>query len=217
MNDWQESISTFPLIFYLTGMEIFLRKFLSQFGEVTDDALETLLQYGEIRNYDRKTIVIHEGEIEDYLNIIYKGLVRKFFMSNEDEVITHLAAEGDLITASDSYLSRRPTHYFIETIEPTTFFSISVDQINRLYATDKKWEFMGRTILTHFLTSLERWEIDQIKLTTKERFIKYRESHEQLFNRVPQKYLASYLNIQPETFSRLKQSIKFPVRTLHET
>jgi CRP-like cAMP-binding protein len=192
-------------------MEFFLKTFLSQFGEVTDNALETLLESGEIRNYDKKTIVIHEGETEEYLNIIYKGLVRKFFMSNEDEVVTHLAAEGDLITAADSYLSGRPTQYYIETIEPTTFFSISRDAINRLYALDKKWEFMGRMILTHFLTTLERWEIDQIKLSTKERFLKYRESDEQLFERVPQKYLASYLNIQPETFSRLKQSLKYPV------
>ena len=70
---------------------------------------------------------------------------------------------------------------------------------------------MGRMILTHFLTTLERWEIDQIKLSTKERFLKYREVNEQLFERVPQKFLASYLNIQPETFSRLKQSLKYPV------
>ena len=172
-------------------MEFFLRKFLSQFGDVTDNALETLLQCGEIRNYDKKTIVIHEGETEEYLNIIYKGLVRKFFMSNEDEVVTHLAAEGDLITAADSYLSGKPTQYYIETIEPTTFFSISRDEINRLYALDKKWEYMGRMILTHFLTTLERWEIDQIKLSTKERFLKYREVNEQLFERVPQKFFGS--------------------------
>jgi signal-transduction protein with cAMP-binding, CBS, and nucleotidyltransferase domain len=192
-------------------MEFFLRKFLNQFGEVTDSALQTLLECGEIRNYDKKTIVIHEGETEEYLNIIYKGLVRKFFMSNEEEVVTHLAAEGDLITASDSYLSGRPTQYYVETIEPTTFFSISHDQINRLYSLDKKWEFMGRMILTHFLTTLERWEIDQIKLSTKERFLKYKETNQELFDRVPQKFLASYLNIQPETFSRLKQSVKYPV------
>ena len=191
-------------------MEMFLRQFLNQFGEVSDASVETLMQCGEIRNYDKKTIVIHEGETEIYLNFIYKGLVRKFFMSNEDEVVTHLAAEGDMITASDSYLSGKPTHYYIETIEPTTFFSISNEQIDRLYAVDKKWEFMGRMILTHFLITLERWEIDLIKLSTRERFLKYKKNNESLFDRVPQKYLASYLNIQPETFSRLKQSVKYP-------
>jgi len=189
-------------------MVVFLRKFLSQFGDVSEAEVEMLVQCGEIRNYDRKTIVIHEGETEDYLNLVYKGLARKFFMSNEEEVVTQLAAEGDLISASDSYLSGKPTHYFIETIEPTTFFSISIDNINRLYALDKKWQYFGRMILTQLLSDLERWEIDRIKLSTKERFIKFSETNEQLFHRVPQKFLASYLNIQPETFSRLKQSLK---------
>lgn len=176
----------------------------------TDADLETIYELGEIRNYDRKTIVIHEGETEEYLNLIYKGLARKFFVSNEDEVVTQIACEGHLITASDSYLSGRPTQYYIETMEPTTFFSLSIQRINQLYELDRKWQHLARMILTQLLSNLERWEIDRIKLTTRERFIQFQQENEHLFTRVPQKYLASYLNIQPETFSRLKQSFNHP-------
>jgi hypothetical protein len=46
--------------------------------------------------------------------------------------------------------------------------------------------------------------MDNIRYTTKERFISFMQQNPDLVLRVPQKYLASYLEIQPETFSRLK-------------
>lgn len=188
-------------------MNRLVKQFLTQYLDVTDGEVEDVLQLGEIRNFDRRTIVIHEGEVEEYFNFVYRGLVRKFFVSNEEEVVTQIACEGEIISAADSFLSGRPTHYFIETIEPTTFFSISKEKIEELYKRDKKWQLLGRQILTQILSDIERWEIDRVKLSTKERFLVFRQKYQHLFYRVPQKYLASYLNIQPETFSRLKQSL----------
>ena len=46
--------------------------------------------------------------------------------------------------------------------------------------------------------------MDNIRFSTRERFVKFMNENTDLIQRVPQKYLASYLNIKPETFSRLK-------------
>jgi hypothetical protein len=47
-----------------------------------------------------------------------------------------------------------------------------------------------------------------MRLETRERFIRFVEKNPGLMQRVPQKYLASYLNMKPETFSRLKHLLK---------
>jgi hypothetical protein len=49
---------------------------------------------------------------------------------------------------------------------------------------------------------------DQLQKSTRERFLEYMRTHPHMLQRVPQKYIASYLNIKPETFSRLKHLIK---------
>jgi len=67
---------------------------------------------------------------------------------------------------------------------------------------------MSRLIITELFLQKEYWELERIRYTTKERFVRFMAENPDLFQRVPQKYLASYLNIKPETFSRLKHLLR---------
>jgi hypothetical protein len=66
---------------------------------------------------------------------------------------------------------------------------------------------MGRLILIDWLLKKESWEQSRIQFGPRERFLQFVEAHPHLMERVPQKYLASYLNIKPETFSRYKHHL----------
>lgn len=167
--------------------------------------LEPLL---EVRHYDKKVKLIEIGEQENYLNFVVKGLAKKYFYKGKEEVITQIAKEGDLISSSVSFLSDTPSTYVVDTIEPTIFVSLSKQTIEELYTVDTKWQRAGRLIISDLLIQKENWELDRMKYTTKERFVRFVTSNGDLFQRVPQKYLASYLNIQPETFSRLKHFLR---------
>ena len=184
------------------------RKFIGNYAELSQQEFEQLESLVEIRNFDKKIKLIDIGEEELYLNYIVKGLARKYFQKGKEEIITQLAKEGDLISSSVSFLSGNPSTYVVETIEPTTFMSISREAINKLYSLHPKWQRAGRLIITDLLIQKEYWELDRIKFSTKERFVRFLTSNAELFQRVPQKYLASYLHIQPETFSRLKHFLR---------
>jgi CRP-like cAMP-binding protein len=184
------------------------KKYLSKYVEIPPEEFAMLESLLEIRNYDKKVKVIDLGEEEKYLNYIVRGLVRKFFYKGKEEMITQIAKEGDLISSSVSFLSGVPSTYVIETIEPTTFISLPKHVVEELYRVDVKWQRAGRLITTDLLLQKEYWELDRMKYTTKERFLRFLTSNGDLFQRVPQKYLASYLNIQPETFSRLKHFLR---------
>ncbi len=185
-----------------------LQDYLGRFVELTEDDLNELVALAEIRTYDKKVRLVDLGEREGYLNFIYRGLARKFFMKKDEEIITQLASEGELISSSISFFSGDESYYIVETIEPTTFISFSRASIETLYAKDRKWQRLGRLIITDLFLQKELWEQERILYTTQERFVRFLQNHSRLFQRVPQKYLASYLNIQPETFSRLKHVLK---------
>jgi len=185
-----------------------LKEYLGRYITLSEDDLEVIAAIAEIRTYDKKTRLISEGEEEGYLNFIIKGLARKYFYKGEEEIITQLAKEGEVISSSVSFLSAMPSQYVVETIEPTTFLSFKREKINELYSTDIKWERLGRLIITDLFLQKESWELERILYNTQERFIRFVNTNSALFQRVPQKYLASYLNIQPETFSRLKHLLR---------
>ena len=161
-----------------------------------------------VRNYDKKVSLITEGETENYLNFTVKGLVRKFFTRGDQEIITQIAKEGEFINSSVSFLTGKASEYSVETIEPSIFLSFSRDDIEKLYTANPRFQQLGRIIMTHLILQKEYWELDRIRYSTPERFKNFLISNADLFTRVPQKYLDSYLHIQPETFSRLKHTLK---------
>ena len=185
-----------------------LKKYLSKYVEMSPAELSVLEPLLEFRNYDKKVKLTDIGEQEIYVNFVVKGLARKYFYKGKEEIIVQIAKEGDLISSSVSFLSDSPSTYVIDTIEPTIFISLSKQSLDELHLSSPKWQRAGRLIMTDFLIEQENWELDRIKYTTKERFVRFVGANSELFQRVPQKYLASYLNIQPETFSRLKHFLR---------
>lgn len=185
-----------------------IKDYLSRFIDLSDEDFGVFTLMAEVRHYDKKVIVVNVGEEEQYLNFVARGLVRKYFLKGTEEIITQIAKEREIINSSVSFITGRPSDYIVETIEPTMFISIKKDNLEDLYKTEKKWQRLARLVITDLLLQKDLWELDRIRYSTKERFIRFVTTNPDLFQRVPQKYLASYLHIQPETFSRLKHLLK---------
>jgi CRP-like cAMP-binding protein len=179
-------------------------RYLVRFVDISNEEFALLSKFVEVRHLNKKVKLVNIGEKEKYINFVVKGLIRKFFYRQKEEVITQIAKEGELICSSVSFLSGLNSEYVVETIEPTTVLSISTENVETIYAMGYKMERMGRLIIIDWLLQKEYWENERIKQVPKERFINFITSNPDLLIRVPQKYLASYLNIKPETFSRYK-------------
>jgi len=189
-------------------MVAILQKYIDQFIDLPAEELEALINSIEVRSVDKKVRLTDVNETEKYLYFVIKGLARKFFFKGKEEIITQIAREGELISSSVSYFSGMPSGYVIETIEPTTFYSLHHDRAEQLYLRYPKLERLSRLVITELFLQKEKWELERIRFSTKERFLRFMTENPELFQRVPQKYLASYLNIKPETFSRLKHLLR---------
>jgi len=189
-------------------MVAILQKYIDQFIDLPVEELEALISSIEVRSVDKKVRLTDINETEKYLYFVIKGLARKFFYKGKEEIITQIAKEGELISSSVSYFSGTPSGYVIETVEPTTFYSLHHDRADQLYSRYPKLERLSRLIITELFLQKEVWELERIRYSTKERFLRFMNENPELFQRVPQKYLASYLNIKPETFSRLKHLLR---------
>lgn len=186
----------------------FLR-YLQKFIELSSDEFERYIKpFVVIRKFDKKSVVTKAGEVEDYFNFVLKGLVRKYYKKEKEEVSIQIATEGHIIHVQESFHSRTPSEYFVETIEPTVLASISYNDLETIYSSNSKMERLGRLVITNTMLLRDKWQIQLIKLTPRERFLQFVRRNPALLQRVPQKYLASYLNIQPETFSRFKHLLK---------
>jgi CRP-like cAMP-binding protein len=183
----------------------FLHKFVTLSEEEFD---EYIRPYAEVRQFKKKQLITRENEIENYFNFITKGLARKYYKKGRVDINTQISTEGHIIHAQESFHSRTPSEYAIEAIEPTAMVSITYDNLEKIYSSSHKMERLGRLVITFMMIVKDRWQINMVKLTPRERFLDFVHKNPVLLQRVPQKYLASYLNIQPETFIRFKHLLR---------
>ena len=182
--------------------------YFRHFIELSREEFDAISPYFEIRKFDKRTKVLKIGETDNYFNIIMKGIARKYLMVKKKEVTIQLSTEGHMIHSELSFNLQQPSDCIIETIEPVTFLSISYDNIQLIYQKFPKTEKLGRMIITEMFIKKDQRDFKQLNRTTRERFLEYMQNHPDILHRVPQKYLASYLNIKPETFSRLKHLLR---------
>jgi CRP-like cAMP-binding protein len=181
-----------------------LYQYLQSYAPLSKNEFRQMEPFIEIREYEKKVRVIQEGEVERYLNIIAWGLARKYLPVRNREITIQLASEGHMIHSELSFHYRVPSRAVVETIEPTVFFSISYDSLEQMYVQFPGMERLGRLMTEDLFIKKDNRYFDQLNKSTRERFLDYVNSHPQMMQRVPQKHLASFLNIKPETFSRLK-------------
>ena len=185
-----------------------LTEFLRRFVPIGDEELQLWQPYFEIRHFKKRKLILHKGDVEKYINIVASGLVRKFMKVKKGEVTLQISPEGHMIHSERSFHLQQPSELVIETIEPTVLLSISYENLHELYNRFPLAEKMGRIFATEMYIIKDKRYSDIVKKSTREIFLDYMKTHPEMLQRVPQKYIASYLNIKPETFSRLKHLLK---------
>jgi CRP-like cAMP-binding protein len=162
----------------------------------------------KVRKIDKREILVRAGEIENHINFIIKGIIRKYYKKGNEEFNTQISLEGHIIHCQESFHGRVPSEYFVEAIEPSVIVSFSYDDLEKIFGHSIKMERLGRKIITKTMVIKDKWRMQLVKLNPRERFLDFVTKNPELMQRVPQKFLASYLNIKAETFSRFKHLIK---------
>lgn len=181
-----------------------LHSFLGRFVQLSDEDFSQLKQHLIFREFKKKETITHKGDTEQYLYFINKGLVHQYFTRGKEIVTTDLVSEGTITGSVTSFLTRKPSHYYLEALEPTSAWAMSRHDLDLLYESDVKWQRFGRVLITHFVLQQEWHQLDNLRYSIRERFVRFGQQFPDLLKRVPQRRLASYLNIKPETFTRMK-------------
>jgi CRP-like cAMP-binding protein len=180
-----------------------VQSYLSNYVSLDEQEFNFLAGLFEVRNFEKREKLVEEGEVEKYLNFILQGLARKYFVRKNEEIVMQFSRENEI-------MSGEPSNFSVEALEPMVVVSITLENVEKLYEFSPKMERLGRLIATQEYLKKESFEYNRVRLTSQERFINFIRNNSYLLLRVPQKYLASYLNMKPETFSRLKHLIKKP-------
>jgi CRP-like cAMP-binding protein len=156
------------------------------------------------REIASKTILLNEGEIATHVYFIKKGCIREWFNKDGKDITFQFFFEGQPIASLDSFINNQPSKFTIESIEPSTLFSLSKDNFEQLYRFYPEFKEGFQEFIFQRFTNYSQLFLSRIKDTPQERYEDLIKNHPEIIKRIPQHYIASYLGITPISLSRIK-------------
>lgn len=159
------------------------------------------LQYALI---EKKKYLLRKGRVCHNIYFIHSGLVRCFYIRHDREVSSWFMKEGDVITSVDSFFNQSVSEESIQALEDTVVYSLSHDELQHIYTSFPEFNFAAR-LLTEKYYKLSEQRLYSLRMQrAPEKYAFLMQHFPQLIQRVPSKYLASYLSITEETLSRIR-------------
>lgn len=154
--------------------------------------------------FERNQFVKLKGSVDTNIYYVESGSLKLYILDDDDEQIIRFGYKGNILVALDSYLGGRASDFFIQAIKKTTVRVITKEQMSAFVNAGEQnrrlWTEMMENLV---LQQLER-EVDLLTNSPKERYLRVLKRSPQLFQEIPNRYIANYLRMSPETLSRLK-------------
>jgi CRP-like cAMP-binding protein len=188
--------------------------YLSRYITISDELAKAFMKTSLVRRYPKGTVLLREGDFTNRGYFILKGCIRSYVLKEgEDKTIDFFIEEESVLPIG---LGKNiPSSHFLECMEDTVAVSSTPDQEEKMLAEFPQLKSvclaMSEIMAEKLQESLARYRTS----TPEERYKDLMEKRPDLFQRIPQYLIASYLGVKPESLSRIRKRISRPKETRH--
>ena len=147
-----------------------------------------------------------QGSVDTNIYFIVKGSLRIFIIDEYEEHTIRFGYKNNLIASLDSYITNKPSDLYIQAIKETKLKVISKSSFTNLIWSSEEYLKIWLDIVNGLVYQQMERERDLLTTSPLERYKRVSKRSPQLFQEIPNKHIASYLRMTPETLSRIKKS-----------
>ncbi len=184
-----------------------MRELLQYFNTIyplSSDLEQYLLSIFKVKELTKKSYILKQGQVCRNLYFIEKGLVRCFYIKDDKEVCSWFMKEGDLIISVESFFKQVISYENIQAIEDCLVYYIDYKDLQYMYRHFIDSNFLARVVTEKYYMLSEQRLFSIRMQRAQERYQYLIDNFPELIQRVPSKYIASYLSITEETLSRIR-------------
>ncbi len=183
------------------------RELARKYSTMTHDELDALESILVPQKYAKGQMIINEGQVCDSIYYIERGLIRQFYFKNGKQITEHLGEDHTIFMCIESLFREEPTKLQVEAIEPTIVYAIPKQKLEQVALHNVNIQILYRKILEESLI-ISQVHADLIRFETAQaRYKRMCKLNPQVILRAPLVYIASYLQMTPETLSRVRAAM----------
>lgn len=184
-------------------------QFRSKFPS-TDEKWNEYIGYFNRLEVPAKTTLLEENEVSKKLYIIEKGCIRVWFNNNGKDLTTQFFFENESVASIESFMKKLPSPTNIETIESSVLWWIHKNDLDKILEEIKEIPELRDSLINKLFErtfDYMKYFVSFIKDSPVERYTNLIKERPQIFQRVPQHYIASYLGVSTVHLSRIKSKL----------
>ncbi len=182
------------------------RELARKYSTMTHDELDILEDILVPMKFHKGQMILSEGEVCKNIYYIEKGLVRQFYFKKDKAITEYLAVEGNIIMCIESLFKEQPTYLQVEALEPVLIYALPKARLEEVALHNANIQILYRKILEESLI-IQQIHADLVRFeTAQDRYERLCRQSPQVALRAPLLYIASYLQMTPETLSRVRSN-----------
>lgn len=167
-----------------------------------------LLDSFHLQKYEKGTVLLHEGSVCVNLWFLAKGVLRSYHNIGEKEVTSRIMFTNHIVIAPGSFFTQTPSTESIEAVSDCTVAKLSFGDLQKIYSEFPEFNYHTRLITEQYFYKQEQRLYMLRKHDAASKYVYFLENYSDYLQDIPQKYIASFLNIAPETLSRTRSNLR---------
>lgn len=187
---------------------LLLQREIDKVHRLDEPAWQDLARCWAEVSYKRKQIITRAGDTEKYLYFVIEGVQRAYFEHNGKDATLVFSYAPSFSGVLDSFFIQQPSKFSLETLTQSHLLRIHYNDMQALIEKHRSIETWVRVALMGVLSGTLQRQVEIMSYTAEEKFTALLHRSPHVLNLIPHKYLASYIGVDPATFSKLLGSVR---------
>lgn len=164
--------------------------------------LESFKDHMTFRTLRRKEHFLKAGDVAEEIAFISLGLLRMYYLTEKGQEFNRsFASENTFCSAHASLVTKTPSRFFIQALEPSELIVFRQDKIYE----NPFWREVQLLSIERMFLVKEKREAQFLLDSPEVRYQTFLKDHPGLASRLPDHHIASYLGISAVHLSRIKK------------
>lgn len=185
-------------------------KFIDHFSRIsplTPEEIKGIEEAMLIKTFEKGTILLKEGQKSIDTYFVLGGCIREYILTDGVEKTTNFFTEDQWVISLNNFNPENLSAHYLICVEDTTVSIGNEESAQKMFKQFPRFETISRAVMEIFFSEQKKLLTSFLTDSPEQRYLTLLKSRPDLFQRIPQYHIASYIGVKPESLSRIRKRV----------